>query len=93
MSDIAAREMTATEWAERLVGKSSEEIAFALSSAESRGISRGLNAMRGAADHFEVAYRYAVNASKPGADAQDLLSSAETFARIGYAALSANLKT
>ncbi len=81
---VAAREMTAEEWAERLVGRSREDIAIALRAAEARGRREGQRALRSAADHFETAYRYAVNASVPGADKSDLLQSADTFAAMGY---------
>lgn len=84
MSDTACREMTADEWADRLVDADKSAIAAALTAAEARGRRKGQNDLRPAADHFEVAYRYAVNAHRAGADSSDLLASAETFARIGY---------
>lgn len=84
MSDRAAREMTPSEWAERLAGKSVDEIAIALAAAESRGRRKGRSDLAQAVYHFEIAYRYAVNASRPGANAADLLTSAQTFASIGY---------
>lgn len=82
--EMAAREMTAEEWAERLVGQSRDAIATALRAAEARGRRRGQSDLRGAADHFEVAYRYATNAHRPDADRDDLLASAAMFAGIGY---------
>ena len=84
MSEMAARDMTTDEWADRIVGKGRDDIAIALAAAEARGKRAGLRAMRAAADHFETAYRYAVNAHSPGADAADMLASAETMAGIGY---------
>jgi len=80
----AAREMTPQEWGERLVGSTAEELAMAISAALARGHRHGRQSLEGAVGHFETAYRYAVNASKPGADMTDLLASAETFATIGY---------
>ena len=85
MSDVAAREMTADEWAFQLVGASKDDLAIAIQAAEARGYRRGQVSMRGALDHFEVAYRYAVNASGYGVDRPDLLASAKMFADIGYA--------
>lgn len=87
MSEIAAREMTAQEWAEKIAGLGVDQIAIALRAAEQRGERKGRSQLDGAVWHFETAYRYAVNASKcvaPCPDAADLLESAETFARIGY---------
>ena len=84
MSEMAAREMTPQEWAERLTGASVDEIAMALGVAEARGKAKGRQSLEGAVSHFETAYRYAVNANRPGADAKDLLASAETFAKIAY---------
>lgn len=84
MNGMAAREMTFEEWAQRLVGSSADEIAVALRGAEARGHRRGRDSLSGATNHFEVAYRYAVNASRPGADAEDLLASAKVFADIAY---------
>ena len=85
--DIAAREMTPEEWAERLVGASADDIAVAIASAIERGRCKGRKELQGAVDHFEVAYRYAINASRAGADASDLLASAETMANIAYGEL------
>lgn len=84
MSEMAAREMTAQEWAEKIAGLGVDQIAIALRAAEQRGERKGRAQLEGAVSHFENAYRYAVNASKRGADGADLLESAETFARIGY---------
>lgn len=83
-NDVAARDATAEEWASRLAGADVSQLAGAIAAAEARGRRKGRDDLRGAVDHFEVAYRYAVNASRPGADQQDLLASAETFARIAY---------
>ena len=83
-SECSAREMTADEWAGRLIGASRDVIALAFSGALARGYREGRNSMQGAVDHFEIAYRYAVNASDPNNDAPDLLASAEIFAQIGY---------
>lgn len=84
MSDQAFREMTIEEWSERIVGKSKGEIAVALSAAEQRGRRTGQRHLRSAVYHYEVAYRYARNASDLGANKADLLESAATFAQMGH---------
>lgn len=84
MIDVSAREATPDEWAARLVGKDQTEIAIAIAAAEARGRRKGQDDYRGAADHFETAYRYATNAHRPGADSADLLDSARMFADMGY---------
>jgi len=85
--EMAAREMTHDEWAEQLVGQNQAALALALATAEARGRRHGRASLEGALHHFEVAYRYAVNSHRTGADKADLLASAETFAKIAYDAM------
>ena len=83
--DMSVREMTAREWAEKIVGSDVDQLTLVISAAMARGERKGRKQMSGAAEHFETAYRYAVNAATIGqSGAADLLASAEIFAKVGY---------